>query len=248
MMTSTTVKPTHKTLTFAEYVQYQGEPGILYELHRGKLIPMPTPTGLHTKICQFIIYQLQQYFASQGLPLVVINATGVRIEEDTSRIPDIVVCTETLWKQICDRGGSAIFDFGEQPSLVVEVTSQNWRDDYILKRAEYAMVEIPEYWLIDPNKRKIRVCSHPENEDGYQHEEFLGGQLFSSVQFPDFQVPVDLILSPPVVETLIKQDQESRQQLEQRLNEAEERAELERQRAERLAQRLRELNIDPDAL
>jgi Uma2 family endonuclease len=38
-----------------------------------------------------------------------------------------------------------VLDFEEKPLLVIEVTSQNWRDDYIRKRAEYNLIDIPEY-------------------------------------------------------------------------------------------------------
>lgn len=247
-MTATTTQPLPKIFTFEEYLEYEGEGDTVYELYQGQLIPMPQPTAVHTKICQFLLYQLQQYLVQRNLPLIVVSTIGVRITENTSRIPDIMVCSETLWQQICERGGAGVFAQEETPNLVIEVTSQNWRNDYILKKAEYAFREIPEYWIIDPNKRKIWLCSNPNDEEGYQYQEFLPGQILTSVQFNDLQMPVDLILEPPVVEKLIRQKQESRHQLEQELTIAQERAEMERQRAERLAQRLRELNIDPDQL
>jgi len=34
-----------QTLSFAEYLEYEGEPGVLYELYRGQLIEMATTTG-----------------------------------------------------------------------------------------------------------------------------------------------------------------------------------------------------------
>lgn len=247
-MTITTTQPLPKTLTFEEYLEYEGEEDTIYELYQGQLIPMPQPTAVHAKICQFLLYQLQQYLVQHNLPLVVVRTTGVRITENTSRIPDIIVCSETLWQQICERGGAGVFDQEETPNLVIEVTDENWRNDYILKRAEYAFIKIPEYWIIDPNKGKIRLYSDPKDEESYQYQELLPGQILTSVQFNDLQMPVDLILEPPVVERLIRQKQESRHQLEQELTIAQQRAEMEHQRAERLAQRLRELNIDPDQL
>jgi Uma2 family endonuclease len=92
-----------------------------------------------------------------------------RTEEDSVRIPDVVVCTQSLWQQIRNRKGAGVLDFEEKPQLVVEVTSTNWREDYLLKRAEYALRDVPEYWIVDPNKQKIRVCFNPQNEDGYEH-------------------------------------------------------------------------------
>jgi Uma2 family endonuclease len=113
------------TLTFEEYRFYQGEPDVLYELFRGHLIPMATPTVLHTSICNFLVYQFQRYFATANLSLVATTSTGVRTEEDSSRIPDVVVCSQSLWEQARNRPGVGVLDFDEVPLLVVEVASEN---------------------------------------------------------------------------------------------------------------------------
>ncbi len=33
--------------------------------------------------------------------------------------------------------------------LIVEVVSNNWRNDYLLKAADYEEMGIPEYWIVD---------------------------------------------------------------------------------------------------
>ena len=40
----------------------------------------------------------------------------------------------------------ALLDFDEKPIMVVEIVSSNRRDDYVTKRNEYELTEIPEYW------------------------------------------------------------------------------------------------------
>lgn len=233
-MSQSTTPTSAKILTFEEYRFYQGEPDVLYELFRGRLIPMATATGLHTRICNFLVYPFQRYFATANLSLVATTSTGVRTEEDSSRIPDVVVCSQSLWEQVCTRPGSGVFDFNEVPTLVVEVASENWREDYIRKRAEYALIDIPEYWIVDPQKERVWVLTNPESEDGYERTEFRRGQEMISIQFPELNLSVDQVLSPPVVEDLIREEQFERQQLEQR--------------AERLAAKLREMGIDPNAV
>ncbi|MEG4624527.1 Uma2 family endonuclease [Microcoleus sp. w1-18aA5] len=240
-------------LTFEEYLNYQGESGVCYELYRGNLIEMPTPTAIHIKICEFLVYQFRRFFAAHNLPIVAIVTTAVRTEENSSRIPDVVICTQSLWEQVCAQPGSAVLDFEEKPLLVIEVTSQNWRDDYIRKRAEYDLIDIPEYWIVDPNQPKIRVCSRPENEGSYSHQEFLPGQQVQSVQFAEFILSVNQVLCPPLVEDLIREEQaqlqqlgQQNEQLEQQNEQLEQQVNAERQRAERLAQRLREMGIEMD--
>lgn len=241
-------------LTFQEYLDYQGESGVCYELYRGQIVEMPTPTAIHIKIIEFLVYHFRRFFAAHNLPLVAVVTTAVRTEENSSRVPDVVICTQSLWEQVCAQPGSAVLDFEEKPLLVIEVTSQNWRDDYIRKRAEYDLIDIPEYWIVDANQPKIRVCSRPENEGSYSHQEFLPGQQVQSVQFAEFILSVNQVLCPPLVEDLIREEQGQLQRLEQQNQElGQENQELgqqvnvERQRAERLAQRLREMGVDMDS-
>ena len=241
-------------LTFQEYLDYQGESGVCYELYRGQIVEMPTPTAIHIKIIEFLVYQFRRFFAAHNLPLVAVVTTAVRTEENSSCVPDVVICTQSLWEQVCAQPGSAVLDFEEKPLLVIEVTSQNWRDDYIRKRAEYDLIDIPEYWIVDANQPKIRVCSRPENEGSYSHQEFLPGQQVQSVQFAEFILSVNQVLCPPLVEDLIREEQGQLQRLEQQNQElGQENQELgqqvnvERQRAERLAQRLREMGVDMDS-
>ncbi|MEG4304512.1 Uma2 family endonuclease [Microcoleus sp. D3_18a_C4] len=241
-------------LTFEEYLNYQGESGVCYELYRGNLIEMPTPTAIHIKICEFLVYQFRRFFAAHNLPIVAIVTAAVRTEENSCRVPDVVICTQSLWEQVGAQPGSAVLEFEEKPLLVIEVTSQNWRDDYIRKRAEYDLIDIPEYWIVDPNLLKIRVCSRPENEGSYSQQEFLPGQQVQSVQFAEFILSVNQVLCPPLVEDLIREEEAQRQQLEQQNQELEQQNQqleqqvnAERQRAERLAQRLREMGVDMDS-
>lgn len=217
------------TLTFAEYLVYEGEPDVLYELHRGKLIPMPAATALHASICEFLVYILQRYLAEHNLDLVAKTNVGVRTEENSSRIPDVIVCTQSLWEQLLARPGAGVFDLEETPVLIVEVVSQNERQDYVTKRAEYENAGVPEYWMADPksNRTRVRVLTLPENETAYDQANFVPGQNIVSLQFPDLVLSVDDILSPPLVEDLIKEEY---------------------QRTERLAARLREMGIDPDSI
>lgn len=262
MTTTQPQAPPTQTLTFQEYLFYQGEPAVMCEIFRGRLIPMPTPPALHSSICTFLVYQLQAYIAAQNLDLVAISVVGVRTEDDSSRIPDVMVCSQHLWQQLQGRSGVGVLDFQETPVLVVEVTSDNWREDYIRKRAEYAMIDIPEYWIIDPKKQQVWVMSNPAGQHGYTQVEFKGEELMRSPQFPDLNLTIDRILATPIVEEVIKADKfrqdqaliQERQRADQEYQRAEQesqRAEQERQRAEQAEQqlellqsRLREQGID----
>ena len=245
------VNMSQKTLTFAEYLEYSGKPGVMYELYRGQLIEMPTPTGLHNLISRFLTVEFLRYLVSENVNLVAIDLTGVRTEKKTSRIPDVVVCNQSFWKNVCDRSGAAVLDFEEKPLLVVEVTSQNWRDDYGTKLAEYSRLNIPEYWIVDPERSRVRLCSKIAGESSYAERDFLPGDEVKSAQFPGLILPVARILDPPDVDYLVREELRLRQQLEQlerQLNAERQRAEAAIQRAQQLAQYLQALGIDPDTI
>ena len=262
---------TSPTLTFEEYRVYQSNDDVQYELYKGKLIPMPTATVLHIKICEYLVYQLQRYLAAHNLDLVVKTGLGVRTDENKSRIPDVVVCTQSLVEQAAARPGAGILDFDEKPLLVIEVVSENRRADYAIKRGEYELANVPEYVIVDPKsgKQKIRLLAFIDGEESYTQTDFLPGEEMISVVFPDWVLSVDEILNPPFVEELVKAErarlQESQQQVvierqrtqqleqeaiieRQRTQEERQRAQDERQRADKLAAKLRELGVDPDTV
>jgi Uma2 family endonuclease len=223
---------TSPTLTFEEYRFYQSNDDVKYELYKGKLIPLATATVLHIKICEYLVYKLQRYLAEHNLDLVVKTGLGVRTEENSSRIPDVVVCTKSLLEQAGARPGGGILDLDETALLVIEVVSQDRRTDYITKRGEYQLANVPEYVIVDPteNKQRVRVMAFLEGDDIYTEVNYLPGEEMESVVFPNLRLSVNEILDPPLVEGLIKAEQ----------------AQL--QKAERLAARLRELGVDPDAV
>ena len=225
---------TEHLLTFQEYLAYEGEPDVLYELFKGQLIPMSSPSLSHTKICEFLTYKLQRYFADKNLGLVAKTTVGVRTDENTSRIPDAIVCQQSLWEEISDRPGAGVLDFAEKPILVVEIVSTNRRNDYIIKRFEYEVAGIAEYWIVDPKKKRVKVYRYLDDEEGYACVDFEEDSSIISGQFEQLDLSVKELLNPPVVEDLIKDEQAKIKTLEQR--------------AEKLAERLREMGVNPDEL
>jgi len=228
-------------LTFQEYLFYEGDPDVLYELFRGKLIPKEIPSHLHTNIRKFLVYKLQRYFASQNLDLVVDGvATGVRTEENSSRIPDVVVYSQAIWYKVRYRPGAGVLDFEDKPILVIEVVDSDGQNDYEIKPKEYELAEIAEYWIVDPKEKRVRVFANPSNEEGYSFVDFPEETSIVSSQFSEFTLSVKELLDPPSVEQLVKAEY-ARMEILKRLH-------RERQRAEKLAQRLLKMGVSPEEL
>ncbi len=76
-----------------------------------------------------------------------------------------------------------------------------------------------------------------QREDGYEHRDFVPGEMLRSPLFPDLELAVDRIFSPPLVEELMQADREAVDRLKQQITQ-------ERERADRLAELLRERGLD----
>jgi Uma2 family endonuclease len=183
-------------LTFAEYLKYTDGSDRCYELVNGELILMSLGTGKHGAIIKFLERTLETEITKQNRDWVVLpGLVGVRSPRggkwDTCRIPDIVVIPLEQWQTL----ETPVIEFTESPSiLAIEVVSESTKTtDYRAKRSEYSILDIPEYWIIDPLLAKITILTL---DDGwYEPAEFQGGDLIQSPTFPNLQLSFDRLSS-----------------------------------------------------
>lgn len=192
-MTTTT-----KKLSFEEYLVYSDGTDTRYELVDGELRAMSLGTGKHSNIIRFLNRQFEDAITSSEQPWVSLaSLVGVRSPRgrrwDTSRIPDITILDQAQWEAMADR--AAVIDFNEPPPiLVVEVVSPSTKtDDYRSKRGEYGVLEIPEYWIVDPLEEKVTlgILDH----EFYELTEYQGDQLIQSPTFSDLKLTATQILA-----------------------------------------------------
>jgi Uma2 family endonuclease len=184
-------------LTFAEYLKYTDGTDKRYELVNGELIPMSLGTGQHGAIIKFIERILEIEITTTNSDWIVLpGLIGVRSPRggrwDTCRIPDIVVIPNEQWRTLQTR--EAVIEFNEDPPLlVVEVVSESTKTvDYRAKRTEYSVLDIPEYWIVDPLLAKITIFTL--NAGWYEPIEFAGIDLIQSSTFPNLHPSVEQIL------------------------------------------------------
>ncbi|PHV63370.1 Uma2 family endonuclease [Cyanobacterium aponinum] len=178
-------------MSFQQYLQYHDDTDTLYELVDGGLIPMSLGTGKHGDITEFINDLFKSIIKQENLPWTSKDMkVGVRSPRgrkwDTSRIPDVTVLPVEQWQNLANR--EAVIDFNETPPiLVVEVVSPSTRKtDYRSKRTEYAMLEIPEYWIIDPDEQIVTICTLMDSF--YDASIFQDEELIISPTFPSLKL------------------------------------------------------------
>jgi Uma2 family endonuclease len=184
-------------LTFAEYLKYTDGTDRRYELVNGELILMSLGTGQHGAIIKFIERMLETEIANLDRDWVVLpGLVGVRSPKggrwDTCRIPDVMVLPLEQWRTLQTR--EAVVELNEAPPLlVVEVVSESTKTvDYRAKRTEYSVLDIPEYWIVDPLLEKVTVFTLMEG--WYEPIEFQGVDLIQSPTFPNLHPSVEQIL------------------------------------------------------
>lgn len=190
-MTQTPLK-----LSFEEYLTYNDGTDTRYELVDGELIPMSLGTGKHGAIAKFLerlfddeSVKIGARWTAQKFSVGVRSPRGGRW--DTSRIPDVTVLPIEQWKALFTR--EAVIELNEPPPvLVVEVVSESTKTaDYRTKRSEYAVLNIPEYWIVDPLEETVTVCTLVEGF--YDATQFRGSDRITSPTFSALQLTAEQV-------------------------------------------------------
>ena len=188
---------TTKKLTFEEYLTYSDGTDTRYELVNGELVAMSIGTGQHGETIDFLYRQIDAEIGRTGRDWIVRPAAiGVRSPRagkwDTSRIPDLTVILTQQWRELRTR--EAVIELNESPPiLVIEVVSESTKTaDYRAKRVEYNVLNIPEYWVVDPLTSKVTIFTLVE--ELYEGTEFAGTEQIVSSTFPELNLTVEQII------------------------------------------------------
>lgn len=181
----------HRLLSFEEYLAYDDNTDNRYELVDGALVTMTPPLISHLDIAKFIERCFDQEIQRLELPWRCYREAGLRVGIRKSRIMDVCVIEKDYVDALRASGSVAVFE--NPPRLIVEIVSpESIGRDYRHKRSEYATVEVPEYWIVDPLEHRISVLLL---EDGlYESREFTGPQLIASRTFPELKLTAEQIL------------------------------------------------------
>ncbi len=140
-----------KKFTVDDYFSLSEENRV--ELIHGVIYDMGSPTIRHqsivTRICIAIDAFIQK---NKGPCMTFAGPVDVQIlaDDSTMIVPDFLV--------ICDKKKMQDGRIIGAPDFIVEVLSPSSRNrDSITKLALYAEAEVPEYWIVDPEKERVIV-------------------------------------------------------------------------------------------
>jgi Uma2 family endonuclease len=182
--------PAKRLFTVREFMQ-MGEAGILderCELVHGEVIEMPPVGNAHSVALQDLYDALRQAWPH---PKFIRTQATQRFDEYWAPMPDLV-----LLKQRPVPG--ALID--ELPVLVVEVSDETLSYDLGPKRLDYARAGVPEYWVVDVKRRRIRAFRRPDGsavdaEHAYLDEIVAdAGDMISPLAIPTLRLAVSDVL------------------------------------------------------
>lgn len=193
-----------KLMTLDEFLDWYPDGYGLFELHNGVVVEMQ-PTGTHSRVAGELATKLAIEIHHLQLPCFIPRQCIIKpIDSDKSGfIPDVAVLDENaldaepMWKK------RSTITKGETVRLIIEVVSTNWRDDYLIKLAEYEKLGIPEYWIVDylslggrryignPKQPTISVYQLVDGE--YMFNQFRENDRIESRAFPELNLTAEQI-------------------------------------------------------
>jgi Uma2 family endonuclease len=187
-----------KFTSFEAYLSWSDEMDMegRYELVDEALVELPPESRLNSTIAVRILLLL----VSAGISVELIHPGKCEVQvpvlqpkDAANRYPDLVVLRpEHL--ELTQRRLTITLEM-PPPRLIVEVISPgktNQDRDYIHKRAQYAAIGVPEYWLIDPIRRTVMVLVL-EGELYREAGVFSGDEVIASVEFAELKFTVKQI-------------------------------------------------------
>lgn len=158
----------------------------LVEFTDGYIEILPMPTEAHQLILIFLFDALRAFVRPRKLGLPLLAPLRVRLSERKFREPDLIFMFARHAKRRRNR-------YWEGADLVMEVVSEDDRErDFVTKRRDYAIAGIPEYWIVDPQRKEITILRRAV--DRYEvHGVFKPRQKARSVLLPGFAVSVSAV-------------------------------------------------------
>ena len=160
-------RPVHQQLrpkhTMEEYLALPE--GTRIEMIDNVFYDMGAPTTIHQTIAGMIHYQLFSYISENNgscTPFIAPTDVQLSCDDKTMVEPDVLV--------VCDRSKITKARIVGAPDLIVEILSPGrWFVDTILKMKKYKEAGVREYWVVDPDEKKLAVFHFEENDDPVEY-------------------------------------------------------------------------------
>ena len=149
--------PSKNIYTADEFFKFSETNSEYMELINGEIVYQASPSTIHQRISREITAEIRNYIKSNNVKCEVFSAPfDIKLDEKNVVIPDISV--------ICDPSKIDDKRCNGSPDWIIEITSGNWKDDFIRKLELYRDNNVREYWIVDPKNEKTLVYFFDESD------------------------------------------------------------------------------------
>jgi len=143
----------NRRYTYADYLTWEGKER--YQLINGEVFQMASPSVTHQAVLMEMSIQFGNWL--KGKPCQVFaSPLDVRLFPKKDKSDNTVVQPDLL--VVCDKNKIARNSIDGSPDLVIEIVSpSNTHSELFLKFQYYLEAGVREYWVIDPETKKVQV-------------------------------------------------------------------------------------------
>ena len=180
--------PAKRRWTVAEYLAETDECP-RYELYRGELIEIPSPTFTHQELVFAICALIKEHVGARGLGRVALAPLDVVFDDENTAQPDVIYVSN-------ENAGIIRGHIYGAPDLVVEILSpSSIRRDRYEKLGLYAEFGVREYWIVDMANRSAEILALRDGRFAVHSTAVLSGKV-SSLVLQGLEVEVERLFAP----------------------------------------------------
>ena len=200
-----------QTYTVEEFLELDLPEEQKYELIDGIVVHIAEASGKHENLRSELWFSLKSESKRANLGLLIHPQTVLVLGKKDTRKPDLLAIERESW----NRQTQTQAVLTEPPSVVIEIVSTNWEEDYRIKPLWYAAFGVRELWIVDglfhldryPGKRNPKILQPTISigqlvasesilvENEYRFESFTGSDRIKSEFFPNLNLTVDQIFA-----------------------------------------------------
>lgn len=157
-----------------------------YELLRGRIVMTPPAAYPHGAIETRISAPMSVFVRASGLGEVFGSSQGFRLPTDDIVEPDVAFVARARLEAAAPVVGEFL---RVVPDVVVEILSPSTRDyDVNEKRGIYERAGVREYWLVDPDARRVTILSLDDRGAFRDRSDLVRGGFASSGVLEGFRL------------------------------------------------------------
>ena len=170
-------------LTYDDYLVMPDD-GKRYELIEGELFLCPTPSTRHQTVSRHLQFALMEALEKPGLAQIFDAPTDLVLNRTNVVQPDLIIIGAAKFHLITRRAIEGV------PDVAVEILSPSSEDrDRFIKRKLFERLQIPEYWVVDPEASSLTVYRFHEGSYGVRATHGQDGVL-DCPEFPTLELPL----------------------------------------------------------